>query len=106
MNFPNRKLLLIHLSHSHPGVGHIISCKFCEKGSPNKTLLRDHIKKCHPNEFAEIYEKEETNKDLTENEVTEESVENESDESNEVSKPYEDDIELFSIRGTRSVIKT
>jgi len=96
-NFQNRKLLLLHLSHSHPTVGNIIACKFCEKGASNKTFLREHIKKYHPNEFAGIYEDEQTSKDHQENEIVEETIDKELDQSNESIQPSQDDIELISL---------
>jgi len=63
--FQNRKLLIQHLSHSHPAVGQKISCAYCEKGAHNKTYLRDHVKKFHPMEFIEIYSSEENTEEQT-----------------------------------------
>jgi len=68
-NFQNRKLLLLHLSHSHPAVGQRFDCQFCDKGASNKTYLRDHIKKFHPLEFIEIYGVQEINEEENGNDV-------------------------------------
>jgi len=86
-NFQNRKLLMQHLSHSHPAVGQRFACNYCEKGASNKTYLRDHVKKYHPTEFIEIYGGDDIVEQNESVVVTSDSAENANNDTNETDIP-------------------
>ena len=91
-NFQNRRLLLLHLSHSHPAVGQRFACQYCEKGASNKTYLKEHVKKFHASEFIEIYGGGETIEHSS-NEVIVAPLDAAEDHSNEIETENENERE-------------